>query len=296
MRLGCQDGILVTIMPDSPTGNNLTEQQLKFGYWFVTHKVALRKGGVIALILVNAALWLPAVYMAFRLFVVDGPAYARMLQQMSVSLVNPDVIEAARPEPPVVAQTLVFNTAGNRYDFAAIIKNQNPKWYGDFEYRFVAEGFATPARHAVLLPGRETVVSELGVTAPSRIRGGRLEFSSFLWRRISTRVVKDPPSFVAERTAIVVSDARHEPGPPARTSFVVTNNTAFGYWNVDVIVLLKRGTSVVGVNRVTLERLASGEARPVDVAWFDSVGSVGAVDVRPQVNIFDPGVYMPARG
>ena len=81
-----------------------------------------------------------------------------------------------------------------------------------------------------------------------------------------------------------------------RSVFSLSNDTAFSYYDVGLFVLLKRGSAIVGVNKTTLSTLNSGEETDVTVNWFGTLPSVSQVEVIPELNIFDLGVYKPLMG
>lgn len=280
-------------MSDLPSGNGITEKQLSFGYWFVAHKLLLKKILTITLVVVSAVLWATVLVIAFRMFVLYGDDYARLVRDRGRSYVSSEALAAATPIAPQVVQTYTFNTSNNRYDLAAVVKNLNLNRYARFGYRFVGEGFATPVYRGVLIPGQETVLTALGQELAARPRGAQLEFSDFVWTRISQHDIFDPTAYVAERIAFAVTGAMYTPGPPARSSFTIRNNTAYSYWQVVAVVLLKRDRTVVGVNTVALPEVRSGEERVVELTWFDTVATASTVEVRPQVDIFDPASFMP---
>lgn len=280
-------------MSEPLPGNGITEKQLKFGYWFVAHRLLLKKILMIALAVISAALWGTVAVIAFRMFVLYGDDYERLVRDRGRSYISAEAVAAATPLAPQVIQTYTFNTSNNRYDLAAVVKNLNTNRYARFGYRFVGEGFATPVFRGVLIPGQETVLTALGQELSARPRGAQLEFSDFVWTRISKHDVPDPASYVAERIAFAVADASYVLGPPARSSFAITNNTAYSYWQVVAVVLLKRGSTVVGVNTVTIPQFRSGESRSIELTWFDTVSTASGVEVRLQVDIFDPTSFMP---
>ncbi|PIQ67975.1 hypothetical protein COV92_00045, partial [Candidatus Uhrbacteria bacterium CG11_big_fil_rev_8_21_14_0_20_41_9] len=78
----------------------------------------------------------------------------------------------------------------------------------------------------------------------------------------------------------------------ARSSFDITNNTPFAYWEAVFSVALTRGGTIVGVNQVVLQGLESGETRHVDVNWFSGAPTADEVSVESQINYFDDTVYM----
>lgn len=273
--------------------NNLTEQQLKTGYWFVTHKLILKKILAGALIALNAGLWLFTLYHAVRLVFIDGPKHRADLRQLSLNLVNPEALQGARAHDLEFGEPLIFSTGADRYDLAVKATNPNQSFYTRFRYRFVGEGFETPEQRGVLAPQGTAVLTVLGFESAENIRSGRLEFTSFEWHRISKHDVPDPAAYVRERAAFEIKDAAFRPGSPARATFTIANRTAYGYWSVEAMVLAKRGGQIVGVNKAVLERLRSGEERQVELTWFDTISGASSIEVIPVVDIFNPSSYLP---
>ena len=129
-----------------------------------------------------------------------------------------------------------------------------------------------------------------------------LELTEIEWHRVDHHVVGDYTIWSADRLDLDVrdvaftSDLAVDSQTIGRVSFVVTNNTAYSYYDPAFFILLKRGPSVVGVNRTTLSSLDSGETREVAVNWFGTLPSVGSVEVVPEINLFDLDVYKPLAG
>ncbi|OGL73810.1 hypothetical protein A3D72_02700 [Candidatus Uhrbacteria bacterium RIFCSPHIGHO2_02_FULL_57_19] len=281
--------------------NQLTEDQLKFGYWFVTHKPQLKRVLVIFLIVINSLIWLFVLYRLTRLYLIDYNRHRAMVRQASQNLINPEVLEARRPRSLDLKQAVVLDAGSGRYDLSAVIFNPNREWYATFSYLFRGEAVTTPLRQSYILPGQEKIISELAFGSEARLRGVRLEIKEIEWKRVDRHQVADTTQFVADRTNFVVSDAVFTPPDPAvkdgpsKATFSITNATAYGYWAMDVTVVLYRGSAIAGVNRVQLAGLESGERRQAEVTWFEKLPNITKVEVRPEVNIFDESVYMAPR-
>ena len=78
-----------------------------------------------------------------------------------------------------------------------------------------------------------------------------------------------------------------------RTTFKIRNKTGFGYYEVPITVVLKRGNSLVGVNKTTISSLQSLEESMIQVDWFDNAPSASTVEVYPELDLFDEANYMP---
>ena len=69
-------------MPD-----NLTEKQLKRGYWFVTHKFQLKKALTISLIVLNVGLWGYVIF-GLTVYLIDFKNYQSAMNQLPQNLAN----------------------------------------------------------------------------------------------------------------------------------------------------------------------------------------------------------------
>lgn len=278
-----------------------TEKQLGFGYWFVTHKPQLKKILIIFLIVVNSLIWLFVLYRLTRLYLIDYTQYRAMVRQASENLVNPAVLESRAPRPLEPKQATVLDAGAGRTDMVAILRNPNREWFAEVSYQFRAEAVTTPLRKTYVLPGQEKAIAELAFASESRLRGVRLEITDVDWKRVERHEVPDTAEFVTTRTNFVISDAVFVAADPAakdgqsKATFTITNATPFGYWTVDVTVLLYRGSAIAGVNKIQLAALESGEKRAAEVAWFEKLPNITKVEVRAETNIFDESVYMPPR-
>jgi hypothetical protein len=288
-------------MLDSLVPNDISEKQLNWGYWFVTHKLLLRRLLIIALIAGNAALFGFSGY-AFFTDLSNASARNQQLQELATSQLNPAVVAAQAPQSITSsnAQVLVSN---GKYDFVSTIKNPNRYFSARFSYRFVAGSFATPPAVGFVLPGEEKFVVTLGQATDTRPSGAALEISNIIWQRVDRHTIPDWMTFASQHLNFPITDISYTPGIEitpgkptiGRTSFTVANNTGFGYYDVRLLVLMYRGAALAAVNTTILPTFAPGESRSAEVTWYEDFGAISQIKVIPEIDITSSASYIRAQ-
>ena len=119
------------------------------------------------------------------------------------------------------------------------------------------------------------------------------------WFRIDSQEIPNPIAWRDERINLAATEIDHDDNfrigdkTFGRTSFNLTNRTGYGYYEVDLYVVLMRGSVPVGVNRTVLSDIMPREAREVQLNWFDATPRANEVELFPRVNLFDAGSYRP---
>lgn len=283
----------------SPDFTDLTEKQLKFATWYVEHKMLLKKILIGFLIALSVVFWGYGLYGLINYYFIEAPRFSRTLRELSRS-VDYSVIRARLEPKSLELGTVSIISAGkDEYDLVVKIFNSNPVWRVEFSYNFIVDGKDLPSKKGFVLPGEEKFLLDLGVESKIKPRQANLEISDLAWRRIDAHEIQNYASFRDERLNFVFEEVKFLPAvirdkiATSRVSFNVRNATAYSYWDVGFYIFLYRGTSLAGVNYITLEEFVSGQTRPVEVSWFEPLASVTQVKIIPEVNIFDPRVYMP---
>lgn len=283
---------------DSNNSENLTEKELKFGYWFVTHRLLLRKIFAGFLIGICVALYGFSLYHAVDYFFVRGVGERAAFREFTTGIDYTELHEAYKPLDLKLGAPFVFGGARDRYDLVASIENRNSTWWATFKYRFVGTGFESPSVSGFVLPGDDKQLTLLATPAGSRPRGLQIELSDVTWMRIDKHEIPDIASYLAARTNLEISDVLYAPattrdrGAPSIAKFTVNNTTAFSFWRINFIVFLLRGATIQAVNVVSADALRSGEVRTLEVSWFESLPPTDRIEVKPSVNVFDQSVYM----
>lgn len=269
----------------------VSDQELRWGYWYVTHREQLRRAGIIALVVLCVALWGYSLVRLGYLFFVEEPKTQAAVAGLSHDFVNLQDRSRYQAQDIVVTTTEAFTAPDGRVDFYAQVQNPNAEYAGSFTYSFVYDGGETPSVSGYVLPGSAMTLTALNIETKQPVRNAQLILDRLAWKRVIGW-----EEMRARELNFAVSDMHVAPieGGARRGSlvtFTLANNTAYNFWSVDVPVLLSRGTRVVGVNAIRLERVRAGERRPVSLQWFDAPLDATAVDAVPQVNILDALVF-----
>jgi len=284
---------------ESVREGQLTEDKLKMGYWWVTHKVQVRRVFTLVLLLIDLALVGFAGFGFLDWYFGSGVRERGQIAQMTKQYSNyASLREMFAPVNLMIDSSAVLNSGEDTYDILARVTNPNMRHWVEFDYQFGSESAAV--MHDFILPGSAKYIHQLGVKSASRPGSPELLLSNIAWHRLNAHVIRpDFASWAGTRLKLQVSDTVFTPPAPtdplivSRVSFNIKNDTGFGYRRVGFFVNLIGGAGLVGVNYVTISNLRPGEKRPVDASWFSVLPSVSSVEVIPDVNIFDNLVYIP---
>lgn len=285
---------------DPTREGQLSEDKLKWGYWWVTHKVQVRKVFTVCLGIFGGAL---VVYAGFGfLDWFFGSGVRERAQIAALTRPQMDFVafnNALSPKPLIIDDAQTLDAGSNSYDMFAQVTNSNLRWWLEIDYKFEAGGVDIPPAKAYVLPGETKFLRSLGVKSETSPGSPTLNIVGVHWHRVDQHVVRpDYATWAQMRLNFAITDVEFKPPDPtdpiaiSRASFTVTNDTAYGYWNVGFFVTLQNGGSIVGVNYVTISELRPGQARTVDATWFGDLPPVTRVEVTPEVNIFDDRVYI----
>ncbi|MDP3985295.1 MAG: hypothetical protein Q8P82_00890, partial [bacterium] len=180
------------------------------------------------------------------------------------------------------------------------LQNPNGDWYATFRYQFAVGNELTTEEAGFILPGEKKYIGRFGQTFQGFPRAAQFQLTNLEWHRVDRHVIPDISAWMSERLRFLTTNVTHTTNLQVdsiigRTSFDIENRTAFGYWRVGTYVVLKRGTVPVAANYFALDQFESGEKRHVDINWFDQLPQSSEVEIRPEVNIFDPDSFLPPR-
>ena len=276
-------------MPNVPS-HNLTDQELKLSYWYVTHKLSLRRWLMIFLIVASALLWL---YFGWQIifYVINYQTETIQAQKLIISpspLLNS--VETSKPQDMQLSDIEVLGGENGRYDFMVQATNPNADWLVTFNYSFVDSSSTdvTP-RQGFVLPGEQKYLMDLGHGSAN----GKLQISNQKWERINNFAqIKDA------RIRFEINDQKLQlsssPTDPSRLTFVMVNNSPFSYWNLPLQIFLQAGGTTRSISYLNLSQLKSGESRPISINWNQQLPYIDSVEIVPDLNIFDEGNIMPA--
>jgi hypothetical protein len=291
-------------------GGLLLEEEKEFrrfyrlSLWWVTHRALLVRIGYGLLIALDAGLLLFAIWHLADAFAFSYEREQRTVYEM-VARGQTDLNAYTRGNAAgdlELSEARVLSIGSGRYDLYATVLNPNNDWWAEFEYVFGSGGEEIARGTGFVLPGEKKPVVSLALEAEKPFSIAEFSIVGVKWHRVDHHVVSDYQIWSQDRLDLVVEGARFTTDMKldgetfGRFSFSVTNKTAFSYYDPVFYLILKRGSSVVGVSRTTLQELESEEEAVVNVNWFGTLPSVSDVEVIPEVNIFDLDVYKPLEG
>jgi len=287
---------------ESVREGQLTEDKLKWGYWWVTHKIQVRQGFSLILTLIDLILVAYAAYGFFDWYFGSGVQERATMATLPRQLINYTAFHQARaPQPLVIDSAAVLNAGEKSYDLAAQVTNPNMGYWVEFDYQFVGgNGPVGAVGHDFILPGATKYIHSLDVKADSSPGASDLQVSTVAWHRVDAHVITpDLAHWAGQRLAFKVDEVKFKAPDPnekltvSRATFRLINDTGYGYRKMGFFFALEGTSGLVGVNYVTISDLRPGEVRQVEASWFSDLPSVSGVDVTPDVNIFNAQVYIP---
>lgn len=282
-------------------GAGFTEGELQFASFWVRNKLVIQQFTLGALIVANTLLWGYVGWGLLDAYVISYPRESRIVQDIAQNQFLAAQFEVNRPQSVSVSAVQVFEGTENRLDFLVDAANPNTEWWTTFTYRFNVGGELTPKRAGFLLPGQRRFVGEFGfLPSGAGARSGTFVVDDVRWHRIDPAVVgADYPAWVERYNQFGAEDIQFLPDQisgttrVSRTQFTFRNPSAYGFWSVQLYVLLRRGNDIVAANAVTLDRVEPGEARPVSLDWFERLPGITETEIQPLVNFLDPSVLIP---
>lgn len=276
----------------------------RLSLWWVEHRAFLRRLGYGVFIAVDAFILLFALYHLLDAFALSYDQEERVVLAMvlqgqsdlrSYTLANnADDLEES--------EARVISIGSDRYDLYATLLNPNDDWWAEFSYAFNTDIGVTEPATGFILPSQEKPIVQFAYESSVPVATAELMIGEVTWHRVDHHLISDYETFAPEHLNLSIENALFTKEINAnndsygRSSFTVTNNTAYSYYEPTFYVLLKRGSSVVGVNRATLSGLESGDSENVALNWFGTLPSVSEVEVVLELNVFDLSVYKPLEG
>lgn len=183
------------------------------------------------------------------------------------------------------------------YDLTVMIENPNEDWFATFDYAFTDNGESTEVYSGFILPLQERPLMAFRQSFDRRPSGANIVIENIQWYRIDHHVIEDIGTWMDQHLDFTVQEASYEivrddAGERGVSHVVIENASAYGYWDATMLVVIRQGNTVLGVNTFTLSEFGPGDVREADVFWFDGKPSAGVVEVYPVINIFDEAEYM----
>jgi len=279
----------------------LSEKELKYGYWFITHKAQLLRLFIIFLITFSVCTFGYTAYRLLSLYYFQYDEFQAALTTASVDYVNVQGIHQLNAIQPLqIVSRDVLSASDGKIDMAVRVKNPNTKWaLKSFQYQFSLGGKFFDKKQGFLLPGEEKYLMLLNV-AGFASGTPQVLFSDEQWHRVTQYDTWGP-----ERLNFLITNKKFIPArqgeisgkiPVSEVTADITNATAFNYNAVQMQFILFSGSRVVGFSQLSVPDFLSGTKRPLASRWTTSLAPVTNVEIIPTVNIIDEKVYQQFEG
>lgn len=290
-------------MAENGSSGRLTPGELQVASFWVRNQTVLRRVGYGTLIGFGAIVWGYALWGLLDAYAISYPRESRLTREIAVNQQLLASLETDRPQDVSVSDVSVFQSTDNRFDMAVEVTNPNDQWWPEFNYSFNISGAQTPVRTGYVLPHGTQILTELGYKPKSA--GGSsasLVVENVRWHRMDPAFAgANFQDFSAKRFNLTFSDIAYDTNivvgnkAVGQNSFTLVNDSAYGFWSVDLILRLYRGPSVIGITKINVQKVLPGEKRLMQVVWLDNLPGATRTEIIPQVNLLDPSAYLPTQ-
>lgn len=279
---------------DYESVGGVSGQQLRWSQWWLDHRDQVRKVAVGIFAGFDAILLIIGIWGITDWLALGGIKEEQAIRQMTSASYGQ--VQGITLEEVQIGAPIVLPAATGKIDVLIPVENRNMNFWAELEYRLVVGGAEQPLQTAFILPSQAKYLTGLSLSTEN---GSSVEvkIENRVWHRAVTVGGVDQQAFADTRLNIVGENAVFKPSDPLATSpsssaaFTLANHTAFSYYDVGLLVLLYRGDAIVGANRIQVDQLAAGAKKPMEIFWYQSLPQVTKVEVVPDMNIYDPGIY-----
>lgn len=273
-------------MPDYQI-HDLSERQLKFGYWLLTHARNFKKALIIALIAISGVFWGLAIY-GLTVYLLGNEQDQRIIQGIVNNTLDFEGFrQRHKPQELVFGAAELIYTGNNKYDFSAEVYNPNlNRGAVVLSYYFTAGDFTTATDSVAIWPGQKVLLLSLANQTVKRLDKALLHIADLNWQPLTGASAVETGT-----EPVTVSEIEFTQGSAGKArsyvTFTARNNTFKNFWTTDFQAALYSGNNLVGVNQIRVNEFLAEETRALEMSWFESLPGVSRVEVTPLVNIYD---------
>jgi hypothetical protein len=289
------------VMPNT-IYDNLSDDELKAGYWYVTHRVLLRKVFVFALAIASGGLLLYGIVGLVNYYLVDSAVRQALQADLAKSKLNQQLLsEINRPLDLQIMDTEVVKAGDNGYDFITNVVNPNSQWAVEsFDYYYLIGEEKSNVKSEYILPGQSKLVLYLNYPREGFVGSASLIMENIKWKKTANfNEWQEKVMQFAFENQIVLSSKKSgisEQEMISTIQFDVLNKSPYSFWEPRFIVFVVKNGKIVGATQVVIDSLSSGEKRTETVNMFQSISGGAELEIAPDINILDPNVFKGGSG
>jgi len=272
-----------------------TEKRYKREVWWLNNRHKVKKYSLSAIATLEIILLLIGIWSYVDYYIINYVEEQNLAQSFFAGA--GDLHLGAESQMPIdleLSKTTVIAT-GKKSDLITTVKNNNKDWVAEITYRYKYNEGGTDQKQVVIMQDTEMPIVEFAVEG-RRPTNAKLEIDNIEWFHIDLHEIKDPVAWKNERMNFSITNAQHGDvviGETriGRTSFKIKNKGGYGFYDINLYIILRRGGIISGVNRVILSSLEPLEEQDLQVNWFGSIPTATKVEVIPVINLFEKSSY-----
>ncbi len=283
-------------MVDFNNIDDLSDKELKWGYWWAVHKHQVKAAGLLLVMVGLAGLYIFNGVKLFNYFA-TAKQHSQMLSDLTTPLI--DYAKIRRKQAPralLVKEPIVIPREG-KVDIIALAENLNSRWWlEEIVYQFAVAGELTPETSTFFMPREKKYVYALNL--PSEIKNPsevRLIIKREKWKRIKGEKLEELKELDFGKL-VRADDIRFVParlGDFPQVKFVAVNDSPLNFWQVEAQITIRQSGKIRGFYVTGIDNLITGSRRPIVINWYDKLPLFSSPEVIMSVNYLDPNNIKP---
>lgn len=284
----------------------VSTKRLEIGLWYIEHKKQFKMILIGFLIIMSAISWVYGIY-GFVYYIARGLNEDEILTKelVQVNGVSHNYVKQISAKNLVISPVEIIRLPDKKYDLYDKLKNDNLKWWAEFDYYFIAADRQTQKTKGYILPEETRYLTALAQNLPYQPEDSRLIIENISWRRINQHKIADWQTYKNSRLNITGADIKFIPANANplseklslnQLSFTAVNHTAYNYWEVGFVILLYSGERITGINHYVLSDFMSEQKRLVEISWPGNLSRADRVEIIPEINIMKDDIYIKYDG
>lgn len=275
----------------------LSLKEMNFGLWLSENRAKITKLIIIILIFICAGFFIYSSY-HYVVYFLNSSSEEGINSNITVSAPRNIVSEIKTSIPQVFKN-------GEAYDLVTLITNPNNKFIAHFEYCFTVNDAEQGCSSGFVLPAEEKYLFSLGQKIETANPEVNFKITNIFWQRVDSHKIPDWTSFANNRlnfnlkniNLVLAKDVNlSEKAGFDYLEFNISNDTAFGYYEVPLNIAFYSGSELIGVNKYVIKDFLAGEERVARLNWLGNLSGVTRTEIRPELNILDDSIYLKYQG
>lgn len=277
----------------------VTMDKLNFGLWWTKNKSNFRNTLIAILILLAVISWSYTIFswgFYYLLLEKKDDDMIRVLAQTTT--VSNDFLIARSAQRLSISPVYMLE-AGDKYDFYAIIKNPNDRYYGLISYCFLEGSTEIECGESFVLPATEKYVISLANEIDHRPSNIKFQINN-KWAVLDNHRITDWESYKEEHLDFSTKDLKFTPASNNELTekinlntfeFTITNGSPYNYYELPLNIILFRSQKIVAINKYVIKDFRSNQEKTIKINWPGYIGMISGAEIKPDINILMNGIY-----